>query len=378
MNKKEFIKIIDKKLSGLDKVERIDIINEYMLTIEENIMSGKSEEEAIIGFGDIDVFVEEMLDTYKSNKFYFASSVKNKTLYNLGKIKDALSFKNIKKSREDICNIESDEEVREISKLETSSPNIFRKIGILIKRILNKTALLIKKIVDVSVKVAKWIFEKLLKIIRRLSKLCVVTGITLAGLLFGFSLILTFAGFPTIGLLIAFFGTLIALGLLLNKSKLLYFLASVVVVGSGIGISTMEAFSLELENYTDYLSFNYEENINTYSFNPNHEIFIHHNYLPNVDIIVDENIPEGEIQVTSLVESDYCFVDLYIDVLEEDITNINILKITTSSYNIYGRDYFQTAFWKLKEDKIVIFDRPDTIKKIEFRVNPNTNIKFNY
>ncbi len=377
MNKKEFIKILDKKLSGLDKAERIDIINEYTLTIEESIQDGKSEEEAIIGFGDIDVFVEEMLDTYKSNKFYLASSVKNKTLYSLGKIKDALSFKRIKK--DNIDKIELDEEVCEISQLETSSPNIFGKMGLLIKRVCKNINNFVGKSVNFCLKTAKWILEKIFKIIGKLSKFCILTGIALAGLFFGFSLILTISGFPTIGLLIAFLGILVGLSLLLNKSKILYFLASVVVVGSGIGISTMEAFSLELENYTDYLSLNYKENINTYSFNPNHKVFINHNYLPNVDIIFDENIPEGELQVTSVVESDYCFVDLYIDeVLEEDITNIHIVRITTSSYNIYGQDYFQTAFWKLKEDKIVIFDRPDIIKKIEFRVNPNTSIKFNY
>ena len=67
MKKEEFLRILERKLEVINEKERKDIIDEYRTHIEMKMQEGKSEEEAIADFGDIDELVDEILDAYKIN-----------------------------------------------------------------------------------------------------------------------------------------------------------------------------------------------------------------------------------------------------------------------------------------------------------------------
>ena len=70
MNKSSFINKLKKNLKILDETELKDIIDEYSETIDEKIKDGKTEEEAIKDFGDIDELCKEILKAYKINPKY--------------------------------------------------------------------------------------------------------------------------------------------------------------------------------------------------------------------------------------------------------------------------------------------------------------------
>ena len=78
MSKDKFFKELEKRLEVLDANEREDIINEYKDTLNEKIKHGKSEEEAIADFGNIDELVKEILSTYKINTDYMKDEDKFK------------------------------------------------------------------------------------------------------------------------------------------------------------------------------------------------------------------------------------------------------------------------------------------------------------
>ncbi|MGB4984871.1 MAG: DUF1700 domain-containing protein [Erysipelotrichaceae bacterium] len=67
MSKTEFIKIMNDRLSLLNDSERNDIINEFSLHIDDQMASGKSEEEAVSTLGDIDEIIHDILDVYHLN-----------------------------------------------------------------------------------------------------------------------------------------------------------------------------------------------------------------------------------------------------------------------------------------------------------------------
>ncbi|MCH4285107.1 MULTISPECIES: DUF1700 domain-containing protein [Bacillota] len=67
MKKDEFLNLLDKKLQVINERERRDIIDEYRTHIEMKMKEGKTEEEAIEDFGDIDELVDDILDAYKIN-----------------------------------------------------------------------------------------------------------------------------------------------------------------------------------------------------------------------------------------------------------------------------------------------------------------------
>ncbi len=70
MNKKTFLEKLRKKLKILKADEIEDIIEEYDGYINEKVLSGKTEEEAIKAFGDFDELVKEILCAYKINEDY--------------------------------------------------------------------------------------------------------------------------------------------------------------------------------------------------------------------------------------------------------------------------------------------------------------------
>lgn len=70
MNKKEFLKELEKRLKPLSDEERKDICNEYEDIIDEKVKHGKTEEEAVKEFGNIASLTEEILKSYKINPKY--------------------------------------------------------------------------------------------------------------------------------------------------------------------------------------------------------------------------------------------------------------------------------------------------------------------
>ena len=67
MTKDEFLRLLDRKLDVINERERRDIIDEYRTHIEMKMKEGKTEEEAIEDFGNIDELVDDILDAYKIN-----------------------------------------------------------------------------------------------------------------------------------------------------------------------------------------------------------------------------------------------------------------------------------------------------------------------
>ncbi len=70
MNKSSFISKLKKNLKILDENEVKDIIDEYSEIIDEKIKNGKTEEEAIKDFGDVNELSKEILKAYKINPNY--------------------------------------------------------------------------------------------------------------------------------------------------------------------------------------------------------------------------------------------------------------------------------------------------------------------
>lgn len=70
MNKKQFLDLLEKKLSVLEDNEKQDIIIEYTDTINEKVKKGQTEEEAVKDFGNIDDLTTEILKAYKINPNY--------------------------------------------------------------------------------------------------------------------------------------------------------------------------------------------------------------------------------------------------------------------------------------------------------------------
>lgn len=70
MTKQEFLDKLRSRLSILEESEINDIISEYEEHVDEKIKKGKTEEEAIKDFGDLDELVSAILKAYKLNDNY--------------------------------------------------------------------------------------------------------------------------------------------------------------------------------------------------------------------------------------------------------------------------------------------------------------------
>jgi len=68
MTKETFVKKLRKDLKHLEEKEIAEIINEYSDHIEQKVMNGKSVEEAIEDFGDLDELTKEILSAYHIEK----------------------------------------------------------------------------------------------------------------------------------------------------------------------------------------------------------------------------------------------------------------------------------------------------------------------
>ena len=84
MTKNEFFQKLEARLNILNEQERNDILSEYRSHIEFKMQDGKTEEEAIADFGDVDALAEEILSAYhidtdnvwnKNGEYYIKKSV---------------------------------------------------------------------------------------------------------------------------------------------------------------------------------------------------------------------------------------------------------------------------------------------------------------
>lgn len=65
MNKKQFLESLRKELNILKESEIDDILLEYEQHLDEQIHAGRSEEEAVANFGDVQELAREILDAYQ-------------------------------------------------------------------------------------------------------------------------------------------------------------------------------------------------------------------------------------------------------------------------------------------------------------------------
>ena len=65
MNKQEFILSLEKNLNILKESEIEDIVQEYSQHIDDEVASGKTEEEAVENFGDVKELAKEIQDAYQ-------------------------------------------------------------------------------------------------------------------------------------------------------------------------------------------------------------------------------------------------------------------------------------------------------------------------
>lgn len=77
MNKKEFLDVMEKRLSMLEAQEREDMLSEYAQHIELKMQSGMSEKEAIDDLGDIDSLIAEILEAYHIDPSYGGKAKKS-------------------------------------------------------------------------------------------------------------------------------------------------------------------------------------------------------------------------------------------------------------------------------------------------------------
>lgn len=70
MNKEKFLKELEKRLKILSEEEKKDILNEYEDIITEKVKHGKTEEDAVKEFGDLNSLSEEILKSYKIDPKY--------------------------------------------------------------------------------------------------------------------------------------------------------------------------------------------------------------------------------------------------------------------------------------------------------------------
>ena len=91
MNKREFIKELETRLSILEEKEIKDIINEYKDIIEAKVKDGTSELDAVLEFGSIDELCSEVLKAYKINPKFAEEKKKDPVKSFEGWVKNAAS-----------------------------------------------------------------------------------------------------------------------------------------------------------------------------------------------------------------------------------------------------------------------------------------------
>lgn len=251
MKKEEFLKELEHRLHILNDSEKEDLIEEYSQHIDIKISNGLSEEEAVADFGNIKELADEILSAYSVNLKYNRADVIGKgkniivkffearlegikgflsriTQYTRRKCSTMKTYVfNKKEAKQNKCIIvnprtDFSEEIEEkqsvLGKMVNSTKRMCKKVWKftveLCKSIWKFTIELCKN----GWKFSKYAFSLCLKIAICFA-LCPIALCAFFGLIgFGFALVLTFMGYPFIGITIITLGgsfILIAFSLLM-------------------------------------------------------------------------------------------------------------------------------------------------------------------
>lgn len=211
MNKKEFLDIMEKRLSVLDAQEREDMLSEYAQHIELKMESGMSEKEAIDDFGDIDSLISEIFEVYHIDPSYKDAQKKNSD--GIGKKASGVLSKS-KQSFSDFMEQQKEKQEKRMEqkrKEDREKPSRWAMAA-------NKT-----KADQNAENMAKTAGRKTMDMIKVIIILCVKAILLLIALpsiamalfsLFGFGLlvILLLEGYPLVGATLAMFGCILGFG----------------------------------------------------------------------------------------------------------------------------------------------------------------------
>ena len=113
MNKKEFLDVMEKRLSMLEAQEREDMLSEYAQHIELKMQSGMSEKEAIDDFGDIDSLIAEILEAYHIDPSY-GGKAKKSAAEGIGKKASGV----INRSKQSFSNLKEQQKEKQEQRME--------------------------------------------------------------------------------------------------------------------------------------------------------------------------------------------------------------------------------------------------------------------
>lgn len=211
MNKREFLDVMENRLSVLEAQEREDMLSEYEQHIELKMKSGMSEQEAIDDFGDIDSLIAEILEAYHIDPSYKGVRKKGAS-EGIGKKASGV----LTKSRQSLSNFMEQQKEKQEQRMEQKReedkekpPRWKRPDGVFEKEKGRETA--------------KAVGKKTVNIIKRLLIFCVKVLLVLVMVpavaaalcaLFGFGVlaILLMQGYPLVGATLVMFGCILGFG----------------------------------------------------------------------------------------------------------------------------------------------------------------------
>lgn len=231
MNKKEFLDVMEKRLSVLEAQEREDMLSEYAQHIEWKMQGGMSEEEAIEDFGDVDSLIAEILEAYHIDPSY-RSVAQGKDGEGIGKKAGSV----LNKSKQSFSSFMEQQREKQEKKMEQKRKEDLEKPprwkrketdgGTAIKRGKDMG----EKMVQKTEAVLRALWELFVKILLVLFMLPAAFLCLLSLFGFGMLLILLIQGYPLVG------ATMVLLGCVLGFGAFsLFILTFVVAAGRNRG-----------------------------------------------------------------------------------------------------------------------------------------------
>lgn len=211
MNKKEFLNVMERRLSVLEAQEREDMLSEYEQHIELKMKSGMSEQEAIDDFGDVDSLITEILEAYHIDPSYKGVQKKG-AAEGIGKKASGV----FTKSKQSFSNFMEQQKEKQEQRMEQKREedkgkpprwkqqnSVFKnsKNGEMARAVGRKAADIIKKILIFCIKV-----------ILVLVMLPAVAAALFSLFGFGALVILLLQGYPLIGATLVMFGCVLCFG----------------------------------------------------------------------------------------------------------------------------------------------------------------------
>lgn len=211
MNKKEFLDVMERRLSVLEAQEREDILSEYEQHIELKMKSGMGEREVIEDFGDVDSLIAEILEAYHIDPSYkgvqkksAAEEIGKKASGVFTKSKKSLSnFMEQQKEKQEQRMEQKREEDKEKPMRWKHRENVFKNSAgeEAVRAVGRKTADIIKQIFVFCVKII---------LVLVMLPAVIMTLFSLFG--FGMSVILLLQGYPLVGAALVMFGCVLGFG----------------------------------------------------------------------------------------------------------------------------------------------------------------------